>query len=85
MGINISNRNTLVILHVEYRSFLKSNGPDHWGTSFPIEAIKSPDLKQRPTEATNLGQRFVDPCLRTGRETAQDVLTLTSNITNKNI
>jgi len=38
-----------------------------------------------PTEATNLGQRFVDPCLRTGRETAQDVLTLTSNITNKNI
>ena len=29
-------------------------------------------LKQRPTEATNLGQRFVDPCLRTGRETAQD-------------
>ena len=66
-----------MILHVEYRSFLKSNGPDHWGTSSPIEPIKPPDLKQRPTEATNLGQRFVDPCLRTGRETAQDVLTLT--------
>jgi len=79
MGINISTEIP------GYRSFLKSNGPDHWGTSFPIEAIKSPDLKQRPTEATNLGQRFVDPCLRTGRETAQDVLTLTSNITNKNI